>query len=343
MEKETKVVEAIVEIASKYNDGEFLSSIIVNGGLTKKKKEIEDIAIRKGVKIKDSYTNNNFSNQEVEDAIDLYIELIDEDDASLVKGYIWSLCLPLITSVYERKYLGMAKNLRNNENEENFRYEFLNTSYIHFEKLLREHTANLINDKLKGKKGCFKMLLNLRLNADIVEELIKNEYASAGIYKTKSQREFLKKISEFAMLYGHIPNDSELSEFINMSIEAVRKKRAELNKYEAMYELDTLNSDVEMNPIECGVVDKKLVEGLIYHDKLNDENAITKIIENVLDEKQRRVVNLIYGFDGLKTTYSVPEVACMLDLSPYKVRQINKAALEILKPYIEVYLEKKLA
>ena len=60
---------------------------------------------------------------------------------------------------------------------------------------------------------------------------------------------------------------------------------------------------------------------------------VRRLIENVLDERERQIVTLRYGLGGV-TPRTQREVAELLGISRSYVSRIEKAALETLREYL---------
>ncbi len=92
---------------------------------------------------------------------------------------------------------------------------------------------------------------------------------------------------------------------------------------------DVIGSDEEGNSIYLMDVISSEDDDVAYRLDLADDTVkLYKLIDTVLDDRQRQIVCLRYGLNGLSKRYTQSEIAKMLGISRSYVSRIEKKALE---------------
>jgi len=156
-------------------------------------------------------------------------------------------------------------------------------------------------------------------------------HKSGGIKRPHNFYESIKLLhksrEEYKMEHGRYPTKSELSSLTGVTLDRVQ------NLLRVLSGVASLDNHIGGDS-ENGSESSSLLDMIVDTDENDPEHhcvdlALKEYVEKALsflNDKEREIINLRFGFDG-GNVKSLREVAALMSLSPERVRQIEKIAM----------------
>ncbi|MDX1919331.1 MAG: sigma-70 family RNA polymerase sigma factor [Candidatus Caenarcaniphilales bacterium] len=137
-----------------------------------------------------------------------------------------------------------------------------------------------------------------------------------------------KTVDKMTKEYGRPPSDAELSATLDFSMEDVTLWK-EMDKNETISLESPINKEHEGSLSEViSDVDEKTPESQFFQKALH--NDLVKLL-NSLDQEERDILELRFGFNRTEKFHSIEEVSQILKINRDKIRKIEFKALRKLK------------
>lgn len=329
--------EKVIEIESRYHEGELSDRLLKYCDLMPFKPTIRKMAEKKGIKCVDSYSVRPVKSEEIEEAVDLYIENMDTDEEELARCFIWALLMPTVLLVYKRTFPKYASHTIYYSDKNGFGDTFINISFQHFCDVLERHVYNILAGKLDGKNRALKELFKRRIRYNATEEFILCEFGQERGFLNRADREFVGAQEEFYWRNGRMPSIEELAKILGVSPETAREHEQRIYSKTRPLFLDEYTHH-ENSIYETCVYDGKLQNNLVYYDVI-EENEINKMVMTLLPEEHRQVVQCIYGFNKKGEPFTLKRTAMTLGMTEHFVKKRIREAHVILRPYLIKYVD----
>lgn len=197
--------------------------------------------------------------------------------------------------------------------------------YIDTDDLVGYGILGLIDaiDKFDPTKNVkFETYASLRIRGAILDAIRKLDWVPRTL--RKKQKDMDKAYVELEMKFKRPPQDHEVADFLNISIEEYNVLLKEVNVStlvsidEHVYYFETISDQNNMMPER-------------YAEENEMKETLAKIIE-ALPEREKKVIFLYY-YDEL----TLKEISCVLEVSESRVSQLHTKAVSRLRAHMSKY------